>query len=88
MPPSLLQRKYNAEDVFRHNDLPYHILTKGNNDLTNFDFSSNLGDHPVYKGLHTDLPRLRQGKVGAQVCSNIKVIVMGWLISSRRLCCV
>lgn len=42
--------------------------------ISKFDLSKNLTNDPVY-GLehcnkcHTDIPRLRKGKIGAQVCS-------------------
>ncbi|XP_069702561.1 dipeptidase 1-like [Periplaneta americana] len=49
-----------------HNDLPYGLRLVANNQLSNFNFSANLTQDPVWGWLHTDLPRLRAGRVGAQ----------------------
>ncbi|XP_055628858.1 dipeptidase 1-like [Toxorhynchites rutilus septentrionalis] len=52
-----------------HNDLPFNIYKLERNLLTNFDLDSNLKLHPVWghtNTSHTDLPRMRQGKLGAQ----------------------
>jgi membrane dipeptidase len=46
-----------------HNDLPWEIRTKGDSSLTKLDISQ---PQPT---LHTDIPRLRQGGVGAQFWS-------------------
>ncbi|KAJ4427758.1 hypothetical protein ANN_25411 [Periplaneta americana] len=52
-----------------HNDLPYGLRLVANNQLSNFNFSANLTQDPVWGWLHTDLPRLRAGRVGAQMMS-------------------
>ncbi|XP_055533701.1 dipeptidase 1-like [Wyeomyia smithii] len=52
-----------------HNDLPFNIYKYERNLLANFNLDSNLKLHPVWgeaNTSHTDLPRLRQGKLGAQ----------------------
>ncbi|XP_058834970.1 dipeptidase 1-like [Topomyia yanbarensis] len=52
-----------------HNDLPFNIYKLERNRLANFNLDSNLKLHPVWgqtNTSHTDLPRLRQGKLGAQ----------------------
>ncbi|GAB0093966.1 Dipeptidase [Sergentomyia squamirostris] len=52
-----------------HNDLPHNLYSIENNQLNNFNFDSDLTQHPVWgsrSSSHTDLPRLRQGKVGGQ----------------------
>ncbi|GAB0093965.1 Dipeptidase [Sergentomyia squamirostris] len=52
-----------------HNDLPYNLYNLENNKLANFNFNTDLKLHPVWgptRSSHTDIPRLRQGKVGGQ----------------------
>ncbi|XP_065077833.1 dipeptidase 1-like [Ochlerotatus camptorhynchus] len=52
-----------------HNDLPFNIYKVERNLLANFNLDSNLKEHPVWgqtDSSHTDLPRLRKGKLGAQ----------------------
>ncbi|XP_059622210.1 dipeptidase 1-like [Phlebotomus argentipes] len=52
-----------------HNDLPYNLYSIEQNQLANFNFDSDLRLHPVWgprSTSHTDLPRLRTGKVGGQ----------------------
>ncbi|XP_053689023.1 dipeptidase 1-like [Sabethes cyaneus] len=52
-----------------HNDLPFNIYKYERNRLANFNLDSNLKLHPVWgeaNTSHTDLPRLRQGKLSAQ----------------------
>ncbi|HEX2476086.1 MAG TPA: membrane dipeptidase, partial [Lacipirellulaceae bacterium] len=46
-----------------HNDLPWEIRTQGSSDFSKLDISQ-----PQPK-LHTDIPRLREGGVGAQFWS-------------------
>lgn len=48
-----------------HNDLPSQMLRRVNNQIADLDISSDRTD----TGLHTDLPRLRAGGVGAQFWS-------------------
>ena len=61
--PSLLER---ARAIHRdvplvdgHNDLPWQLRTKGSSDFAKMDFAGSLPE------LHTDIPRLRAGGVGA-----------------------
>ena len=51
-----------------HNDLPWNLYSREKNLLENFDFDSNLRENPNWQfaGSFTDLPRLRQGKLGGQ----------------------
>jgi membrane dipeptidase len=48
-----------------HNDLPWEIRGRSRYDLTDLDISTDL----TSTGLHTDIPRLRAGGVGAQFWS-------------------
>lgn len=50
---------------FRHNDLSFQITRYFRNDISGFNFENDHTDDPYHR-LHTDLPRLRKGKVGAQ----------------------
>lgn len=50
-----------------HNDLPWAIRSDHNNDLTAVDLNSDT--RTLTPALHTDIPRLRQGRVGAQFWS-------------------
>lgn len=57
---------------FRHNDLPTNLHSKLGSNLSNYEFTKNLTTDPVWgrkncKSCHTDLPRMKAGKVGAQV---------------------
>lgn len=55
-----------------HNDFPYNIFSLEHNNLDNFDFTQNLTNNPKWgscTSCYTDLPKLRKGKVGAQVSS-------------------
>ena len=45
----------------RHNDVPYQIRIKYHNRFENMTFDTSEPDW------HTDIPRLREGKVGSQV---------------------
>ncbi|XP_035785945.1 uncharacterized protein LOC118463463 [Anopheles albimanus] len=52
-----------------HNDLPFSIYLVESNVLKRFNLDSNLKEDAVWSTVdrsHTDLPRLRQGKLGAQ----------------------
>ena len=56
--------------VYRHNDLPYQIRDIFDNQFDEFNLSKNgstLPPEKVGNEWHTDIPRLRAGKVGAQV---------------------
>ncbi|KAF2881237.1 hypothetical protein ILUMI_24932 [Ignelater luminosus] len=54
-----------------HNDLPYNIRRLVRNNLNNYSFLQNLTTDPIWgtkscSSCHTDLVRLKAGKVGAQ----------------------
>ena len=52
-----------------HNDVPIQLRARVGNVLSEFDFEDTTGtgaDHPAGRTMHTDLARLRAGKVGAQ----------------------
>lgn len=52
-----------------HNDLPHNLYKLLGNQLAKFEFTKNLSVDPFWGGrnnTHTDLPRLRSGKVGGQ----------------------
>ncbi|KAG5677304.1 hypothetical protein PVAND_007073 [Polypedilum vanderplanki] len=51
-----------------HNDLPYNLYNIENNMLNNFELDSDLKSNPKWNvsSSFTDLPRLRQGKLGGQ----------------------
>lgn len=52
-----------------HNDLPHNLYRLEKNQLVNFNFDSDLKAHPIWGNTassHTDLPRLRTGRVGGQ----------------------
>lgn len=55
-----------------HNDLPHLLYKRVQNDLNKYSFLQNLTLDPTW-GLqncsecHSDLPRMREGKIGAQV---------------------
>ncbi|XP_058065512.1 dipeptidase 1-like [Anopheles bellator] len=62
-----------------HNDLPWNLYNYERNRINQFELNSDLKQHPVWgpsTSSHTDIPRLRAGKVGAQFwvayvsCSN------------------
>uniref|UniRef100_A0A182TYB4 Dipeptidase n=1 Tax=Anopheles melas TaxID=34690 RepID=A0A182TYB4_9DIPT len=69
-------RKFSGREVLDevplidgHNDLPFSIYLVEKNLINHFNLDSNLKEHPVWSAenrSHTDLPRLRQGKLGAQ----------------------
>uniref|UniRef100_A0A182JZK5 Dipeptidase n=1 Tax=Anopheles christyi TaxID=43041 RepID=A0A182JZK5_9DIPT len=69
-------RKFSGREVLDevplidgHNDLPFSIYLVERNVIKHFNLDSNLKQHPVWASVntsHTDLPRLRQGKLGAQ----------------------
>jgi membrane dipeptidase len=51
-----------------HNDLPWNLYNRENNQLKNFDFDSDLRLNPNwnFSASFTDLPRLRLGKLSGQ----------------------
>ncbi|XP_058067316.1 dipeptidase 1-like [Anopheles bellator] len=52
-----------------HNDLPFAVYLMERNVIKNFHLDTNLKTDPLWSTSdrsHTDLPRMRQGKVGAQ----------------------
>lgn len=57
-----------------HNDAPGQLRSRENNQINDFDFTDTLAEHAHAEGaagspMHTDLNRLREGKVGAQFWS-------------------
>jgi membrane dipeptidase len=55
-----------------HNDVPFQLRGRFNNQIANFDFADthDTGEtHPEGRALHTDLARLAKGRVGAQYWS-------------------
>ena len=55
-----------------HNDVPNQLRDRTGNQINAFDFedTTDTGEsHPEGRALHTDIARLRQGKVGAQFWS-------------------
>lgn len=56
-----------------HNDAPGQLRSRENNQINDFDFTDTLDEHAHAEGaagpMHTDLNRLREGKVGAQFWS-------------------
>ncbi|MFO6430573.1 dipeptidase [Erythrobacter sp. W302b] len=56
-----------------HNDAPGQLRSRQNNQINAFDFADTMDEHDHVGGddgaMHTDLNRLKQGKVGAQFWS-------------------
>jgi len=55
-----------------HNDAPIQLRARFDNQINDFDFTDTLGtaeSHSQGRAMHTDLTRLREGKVGAQFWS-------------------
>ena len=55
-----------------HNDLPLQLRRRLENQINRFDFTDTLGSaktDPFGRAMHTDLKRLRKGRVGAQYWS-------------------
>ena len=56
--------------IFSHNDFAFGIRQLMQNNITALDFNSNLSASEPWASYphdHTDLPRLREGRVGGQV---------------------
>ena len=51
----------------RHNDLPDEIRINFKNQFNQFDLRKNGSSLPPDDSWHTDIPRLKAGKVGGQV---------------------
>lgn len=72
-PERVAEAALRAAPVFDgHNDVPYALRERYRNVIAGFDFNDSskapaADDGPV--GMHTDIPRLRKGKVGAQFWS-------------------
>lgn len=72
-PEQVAEAALRAAPVFDgHNDVPHALRERYRNVIADFDFTDSssapaAGGDPV--GLHTDIPRLRKGKVGAQFWS-------------------
>ena len=67
-PEELAQAALDAAPVWDgHNDVPGRLRGRFGNVIADFDFhSTSEGEQWVPGEMHTDLPRLRQGRVGAQ----------------------
>jgi len=55
-----------------HNDVPIQLRSRFGNQINDFDFSDTTGtaqEQPARNAMHTDIARLRQGKVGTQYWS-------------------
>lgn len=55
-----------------HNDVPFQLRNRLKNQINRFDFNDTLGSaksDPFGRAMHTDLKRLRKGRVGAQYWS-------------------
>nr|WP_298899086.1 dipeptidase [uncultured Altererythrobacter sp.] len=55
-----------------HNDVPIQLRARFANQINDFDFSDTTGtaqEQPARSAMHTDIARLRQGKVGTQYWS-------------------
>lgn len=68
------QAALEAAPVFDgHNDAPGQLRSRENNQINDFDFTDTMDEHGHVGGadgaMHTDLNRLKQGKVGAQFWS-------------------
>ncbi len=72
-PEAVAAAALEAAPVFDgHNDAPIQLRGRFDNVIGQFDFvdTAHTGhDHPQGRAMHTDLKRLRQGKVGAQFWS-------------------
>ena len=53
--------------AYRHNDLPSLIRQYYKNQFNRFNLTVNGSANPPGPSWHTDIPRLRAGKVGGQV---------------------
>merc|ERR1712051_550003 len=61
-----------------HNDFPMWLRILKQNDLRGVDFDSDLISNPDWArsyANHVDLPRIREGRLGGQVCINPKYYV-------------
>jgi hypothetical protein len=59
--------------IYSHNDFPMAVRELLFNDISGLNFNSNLSESEPWASYdldHTDLPRLRAGKVGGQVRSH------------------
>lgn len=71
-PEAVAEAALKAAPVFDgHNDVPWTLRQRTGNVLRDVDFhdTSELGRHPSRGVMHSDLRRLRQGRVGAQYWS-------------------
>lgn len=71
-PEEVAEAALEAAPIFDgHNDLPIQLRGRRGNMLADFDMHDtmhepNFGDRGGHSAMHTDLPRLREGRVGAQ----------------------
>ena len=59
----------NFISIYRHNDLAWQFYKNENNSVYNVDLKDNLLEVWAGKVTHTDIPRIRKGKLKAQVIS-------------------
>ena len=67
--------------LLSHNDLAWTISSNLDNDLSQFDFNSDLTEVEPWASdphSHTDLPRIREGRLGAQVTETHLTSVFSW----------
>lgn len=72
-PEQVAEAALRAAPVFDgHNDVPYALRERYGNVIAGFDFTDSTKARPAADGvvgMHTDIPRLRKGRVGAQFWS-------------------
>ena len=72
-PEEVAEAALEAAPVFDgHNDVPFQLRVRFSNQINGFDFDDTLhtaDDHAAGRAMHTDLTRLKKGKVGAQFWS-------------------
>lgn len=76
----------NKLNNYRHNDLPWNVRKFLRNQINEFDLDTDLTrvePWSISKYSHTDLPRLREGMVGAQV-STIHPIIKALSIGDHN----
>ena len=61
---------------FSHNDLAMNLRYLLKNDLSDFNFNSNLSTNEIWNSIpynHIDLPRMREGRLQGQVRTSVKL---------------
>ena len=70
------QLKYSDLWFFSHNDLAMNLRYLLKNDLSDFNFNSNLSTNEIWNSIpynHIDLPRMREGRLQGQVRTSVKL---------------